>query len=64
MEKRISCSKVKKILPLYFDKNIPLELQEQIEEHIRSCPKCAKEKEQWEKSIGFLRSINTVSMSH
>lgn len=62
MEKRINCRKVKKILPLYFDQNITPELQEQTEAHIASCPKCAKEKAQWEKTVGLLRSINPVPL--
>jgi hypothetical protein len=62
MEKRISCGKVKKILPLYFDRNITPELQEQIEAHIASCPKCAKEKARWEKTVGLLRSTKPIPL--
>lgn len=58
----MNCSKCKKLLNLYLDREIEAKLQKKIEEHLASCPECRAKLDEFKAVNQFLAQSHSVDV--
>jgi hypothetical protein len=58
--KKTQCSKVQKMLSAYMDRQLSLQEQEMVEQHLRICRNCQAELDSLQRTVSLLRCIPLV----
>lgn len=56
----MDCQEIKKLIPVYLDKELEPQESQQVREHLSGCPACQKELEAFEESWAMLGELDEV----
>ena len=56
----MDCQEIKKLIPIYLDKELEAKERQQVMEHLSVCPACQKEFEAFEKSWAMLGELDDI----
>ncbi|MCK5081630.1 MAG: zf-HC2 domain-containing protein [Candidatus Omnitrophica bacterium] len=56
----MDCQEIKKLIPVYLDKELEPQESQQVREHLSGCPSCQKELEAFEESWAMLGELDEV----